>query len=231
MSGPGPARADGPGPVALVGGAEWRDGCTFDADLLERAGGEVLVLPTAAAYEHPERAVAWAKRWFAGLGGTANGLMVLTRADAEDPAMAEQVRASPFVYLGGGSPLHLRSVLKDSAVWAALREAWQSGTTVAGSSAGAMVLTDPMVDPRGGAFTLGLGLVEQMAVVPHFSGWSTDDKARRTLGLATSGLVLVGIEERTALVREPDGSWRVAGAGGAHVMVDGQEVGLEALPG
>ena len=46
------------GPLALVGGMEWRDGCTFDRELLEASGGdEVLVLPTAAAYEHPERAV------------------------------------------------------------------------------------------------------------------------------------------------------------------------------
>ena len=57
----------------------------------------------------------------------------------------------------GGSPMHLRSVLKGSAVLAALREAWRGGAVVAGSSAGAMVLTDPMVDPRGGALTVGLG--------------------------------------------------------------------------
>ena len=31
-----------------------------------------------------------------------------------------------------------------------------------------MVLTDPMVDPRGGALTLGLGMVDNLTVVPHF---------------------------------------------------------------
>ena len=42
------------GVLALVGGAEWREGCTFDAQLLEASGGrDVTVLPTAAAYEHP----------------------------------------------------------------------------------------------------------------------------------------------------------------------------------
>lgn len=216
------------GAIALVGGAEWREGCSFDAELLERAGGEVLVLPTAAAYERPERAVAWAQDWFAGLGGSARGLMVLSRADAEVEANADAVREARFIYLGGGSPLHLRSVLKDSAVWAALREAWRSGATIAGSSAGAMVLTDPMVDPRGGAFTLGLGLVERLAVIPHFPGWS-DHRVSRTVGLAVGGLVVAGIEERTALVREPDGSWRVGGAGRVELMVEGVPVGLDAL--
>ena len=206
------------GRLLLVGGAEWREGCDFDRELLEETGNpEVLVLPTAAAYEHPERAVEWAERWFASLGGKARGLAVLRRPDAEDEANAAAVRDARFIYLGGGSPLHLRSVLKDSPVWTALVEAWGSGATVAGSSAGAMVLTDPMVDPRGGAFTVGLGLCEQLAVVPHFDAWS-HDKIKRTLELAPRGLPVVGIEERTALVREPDGAWRASGEiGRAHV--------------
>ncbi|MGH9083184.1 MAG: hypothetical protein ACRDWN_07560, partial [Acidimicrobiales bacterium] len=58
-----------PGLLALVGGGEWRDGCAFDAELLAASGGdEVVVLPTAAAYERPERVVMRAAEWFAGLG-------------------------------------------------------------------------------------------------------------------------------------------------------------------
>jgi cyanophycinase len=216
------------GTVALVGGGEWQQGCEFDAELLEAGGGEVLVLPTAAAYEHPERAVAFATRWFAELGGRARGLMVLRRADALDPANADQVRRSRFVYLSGGSPLHLRSVLKDSPVLEALLEAFRDGAVVAGSSAGAMALTDPMVDPRGGAFTVGLGLVEQLAVIPHFASWS-EDKVRRTVALAPRGLPVAGIDERTALIREPDGRFRVAGSGSVTVFLDGHAAGLDVL--
>lgn len=187
------------------------------------------MLPTAAAYERPERAAGWAQRWFAAQGARARALMVLSRADAEDEANADAIRSAGFVYFGGGSPLHLRSVLKDSACWAALRYAWERGAIVAGSSAGAMVLTDPMVDPRGGAFTLGLGMIENLAVIPHFPGW-TDHRVARTLRLAAPGLWLVGIEERTALIREPDGTWRPAGAGRVEVRVDGEVVGLDSLP-
>jgi len=218
------------GPLLLVGGAEWREGCTFDAEALEAAGHpEVLVIPTAAAYEHPERAVEWAQKWFAGLGAKARGLDVLGRPDAELPERAEEVRAARFIYLSGGSPMHLRSVLKDSPVWDALVAAWGDGATVAGSSAGAMVLTDPMVDPRGGAFTLGLGLCRQLAVIPHFDAWS-EEKATRTLELAPAGLPVVGIDERTALVRDPEGRWRAAGAGRVGIYVDGAEADLSRLP-
>ena len=215
-----------PGPLALVGGAEWTDGCAFDRELFEASGAtEVLVLPTAAAYERPERAVETATRWFESLGAKARGLMVLSRPDAEDEANAAAVRDAKFLYLGGGSPLHLRSVLKDSAVWSALEEAWQGGATLAGSSAGAMVLGDPMVDPRGGAYTLGLGLVEQLAVIPHHDTWSAD-KTHRTMELAPSGVAVVGIDERTAAIRDASGQWRAAGAGNVDVFRDGRRVGL-----
>lgn len=220
-----------PGPLALVGGAEWQEGCTFDADLLRASGGtDVVVLPTAAAYEHPDRAVAGATRYFQALGATVTGLMVVGRADAEDPANAAVIRRSRFVYLGGGSPLHLRSVLKDSLAWQALADAWHDGAVVAGSSAGAMALCDPMIDPRGGALTLGLGLIEQVAVLPHADTWSPE-KAHRTFSLAAGGLRIAAIDERTALIREPDGSWRCAGAGSVVIYVDGKPTSLEAMAG
>jgi cyanophycinase len=219
------------GVVALVGGAEWQDGCTFDRGLLEAAQTtDVLVLPTAAAYEHPDRAVATAQAWFEKLGAKATGLNVLRRPDAEDEANAAAVRQARLLYLGGGSPLHLRSVLKDTLVWEALVHAWQDGAVIAGSSAGAMVLTDPMVDPRGGAFTLGLGLVEQLAVIPHFNSWS-HDKAHRTIALATKGLAVVGIPEQTALIRDADGTWRSEGVGDVAVFVNGEAADLSALAG
>jgi cyanophycinase len=219
------------GPLALVGGAEWNEGCTFDRELLDlSATNEVLVLPTAAAYEHPDRAVESATRWFEGMGATVRALMVLGRHDADDRANAGAVGEAAFIYIGGGSPLHLRSVLKDSAVWDALESAWHGGAVLAGSSAGAMVLTDPMVDPRGGAFTVGLGLVAQLAVIPHLDAWS-HDKARRTLELAQRGLPVVGIDERTALLRDGDGTWRTAGVGQVQVWLDGHEAGLDVLPG
>ncbi len=217
------------GALMLVGGGEWSEGCTFDRALLTEAGDpEVLVLPTAAAYEHPERAVTTAERWFASIGGKARGLMVLHRSEAEDPDMAAVVRQSRFIYLAGGSPMHLRSVLKDSPVWDALVAAWKDGAVLAGSSAGAMVLCDPMVDPRGGAFTLGLGLMARMAIIPHHNTWSPE-KAKRTIALAPAGLPLVAVDEKTAVILRPDGKWSVEGAGKVVVFVDGVEHGLEAL--
>ncbi|HUE58509.1 MAG TPA: Type 1 glutamine amidotransferase-like domain-containing protein [Acidimicrobiales bacterium] len=224
-----PTNRESRGTLALVGGGEWSPGCDFDRDLWESAGRpDVLVLPTAAAYEHPARAVEHAAAWFGGFGARVKPSMVLSRSDALDPENAQAVEQARFVYLSGGSPMHLRSVLKDTPVWAGLVGAWDSGAVIAGSSAGAMVLCDPMVDPRGGALTLGLGLVDQLAVLPHYDTWS-QEKAHRTVQLATGHLRIAAVDERTALIRDPDGSWRTAGAGEVTVYVDGKPAGLQVL--
>lgn len=214
--------------LALVGGSEWTDGCeVFDAELLAASGGtDVLVLPTAAAFEQPDKAVATAAAWFERLGGHVTGLRVLNRRDAVDPAAVDAVRTARFVYLSGGSPLHLRSVIKETPLWDALVDAHRGGAVIAGSSAGAMVLGDPMVDPRGGAFTVGLGLVPNLAVLPHAEP-DVASHHKRTFELADAGLVLAAVPERAALLRDAKG-WRAVGD--VTIWVDGEQRDLSALP-
>ena len=217
------------GPLVLVGGGEFSEGLRgLDASLLESLdASEVAVLPTAAAFERPERAVATAAAHFSAVGAEVREVPVLGRADAHQPEHVEAVRSARFLYLTGGSPLHLRSVLKETPLWDALLEAWRSGAAVVGSSAGAMVLGDPMVDPRGGAFTLGLGLVENLAVVPHLGAAAE----HRTLRLAPPGVHLVGIPEQTAVVKDA-GGWRADGVLPEQVTIhlDGELVPLADLP-
>jgi cyanophycinase len=124
--------------------------------------------------------------------------------------------------------MHLRSVLKDSPFYEAILEMHAAGGVLAGSGAGADVLCDPMVDPRGGAFTVGLGLVPGMAVIPRVNTWS-HDKVHRTMELAPAGVVVAGIPEATALLHDESG-WRVAGVGEVVVYRDGKVAGLDALP-
>ncbi len=141
-----------------------------------------------------------------------------------------------LVYVAGSSPMHIRSVLKNSKVWAALLEAWHNGAVIVGTSGAAMALTDPMVDARGGGLTIGLGLLSGIAVVPHFGDVHEDEhgeKLHRSVQLAPAGTPVAGIPERTALIRDPDGRWRSSGVGEVVVFLDGAraEAGLGALPG
>src|SRR4029079_11475385 len=135
----------------------------------------------------------------------------LHRGEAEDPKNAEIVRGAKYVYLADGSPLHLRSVLKDSALFDALLSAYHGGAGVAASGAGATLLCDPMVDPRGGAYTVGLGVVKNLAVFPYH-GTAATHLRERSIDLLPRNAVLAGVDEETALVKGPDG-WSVTGAG------------------
>lgn len=202
------------GTLALLGGGEWQPTCRdLDAELLAASGArEVVVLPTAAAFEQPDRAVERAEKHFAALDATVVPLMVLHRVEAQDEEVAATARRARLVYFADGSPLHLRSVIKDSKLFEALLAAYRGGAVIAASGAGATVLCDPMVDPRGGAYTVGLGLVENLAVFPYH-GTAADHLRERSIDLLPKTAVLVGIDEATALVRDPGGVWRVAGRG------------------
>lgn len=202
------------GLLALIGGGEWAgDSAELFEELGKLAGTtEVLVVPTAAAYEDPRRAVDEARKVLEAPGLSVSALPVTSRPDAEMEDFADRARASRFLYLMDGSPLHLRSVLKGSRVWAAIVEAWNAGATLVASGAGAMVLGDPMVDPRGGAYTVGLGLVANLAIFPRHDT-APSHLRERSIELRPKPCVLAGIDEATALLRLLDGSWRVIGRG------------------
>ena len=199
------------GTLAFGGGDEFSAGCDFDATLLSECGArEVVVLPTATAYENPAKLRARAAEWFGSLGVGCRWLDVYRRADADDPAAAEAVAGATMIYLTGGSPLHARSTLLRTAVWEALVDAFAGGATVVGSAAGGNVLCDHMVDVRGGAFTLGLGLTDELAVISRADTLSAE-RISRTVRLAPPGLVVAAVAERSALICRPDAPWEAAG--------------------
>lgn len=217
------------GTLALIGRGAFGVDCSFDAGLLESSGGtEVLVLPTGAAFEDPAGEVAAATEHFERLGARVRGLDVLTRRDALDQANAAAVAAARFVYVVGGSPMHLKSVLFGSPVWDAIVGRLDDGAVVAGADGAAMAFGDPMVDPRGGAFTIGLGLLTGVTAVPAFSDWS-EDRIHRTRTMTPPGLVLAGLDRATALIRDPDGSWRGEGAGAVTLFRDGRPATFDDL--
>lgn len=219
---------DQPGALALFGGVAWaRDG-GIAGELVKISGGDVVVLPTAAAYEGPSSAVARLAGELGAVGASVRPVLVLTRRDAGLAEYADVVRDARLICLVGGSPLHLMSVMKDSLVFAALVSAWRSGATIIGAEGGASVLSDPMVDPRGGALTVGLGLVRDMSVYTGYRG-ELDASLERTLALATLDCPVVAIGQDGGVVREPDGIWR---SEGSVTVFEGAEISdLAALAG
>lgn len=196
------------GTIALQGGGPFVANDDLDRRLLNKVGAtKAVVLPTADAFEHPERLVAAAMTWGVRLDVAVEALMVLRRGEAMEAGPADIVRAARAVYFVGDQPLHLRSVLKDTPLWAALLEVLADGGLVVGVAGSAAALCDPMVDPRGGAFTLGLGLVPDLALVTEAESWSPE-RRHRTRELANT--TLAALRTGDALVRSA-GTWEAVG--------------------
>lgn len=185
-------------------------------------------MPAAAAYESPAKAIERAERWFAALGASISSIPVYRRAEANDRSAIDRVRAAKFIYLTDGSAAHLRSVLKDTELLDAIVETWRAGAVLAAAGQSATALCEVMVDPRGGAFTVGLGVITELTVIPHFDQWSKD-KLHRTLEMAPARLAVAGIDDHTALVRDPQGQWSAAGSGRVEVHRDHRPLALAEL--
>jgi cyanophycinase len=201
------------GTIVLQGGGPFVANDELDQRLLAEVGAPgIVMLPTADAFEHPERLVAAAMTWGERLDLEVEALMVLGRGDALDEGAAGVVRRASAVYLVGDQPLHLRSVLKDTPVWDALGDVLARGGIVVGTGGSASALCDPMVDPRGGAFTLGLGLVSGVAFVSESETWSLE-RLHRSLELANTPVLCVPTGS-AAIWRA--GAWEYVGAVEVH---------------
>ena len=157
------------GPVILLGADPSPTTPAAVAGLL--TGRTIVVLPTPAAFVHPARAAGRVADWLAGRGLAHLELMVLNRRDASDPAIVEVARGAGGFWLTDGTAMHARSVLKETPLWEAMCVAHGEGAAIVGAGGGAMLLTDPMADERGGGLTLGLGLLSRMAVVAGHGNW------------------------------------------------------------
>ena len=201
------------GVIALAGGGPFVANDDLDRRLLAAAGADrVVVLPTADAFEEPAALVRSSMPWAERMGVVPEALMVLQRHDAEDEGAAAVIRGARAVWLVGDSSMHLRSTLKETPVLAALDVVLAAGGVVAAVGSSAAALCDPMLDQRGGAFTLGLGLVRGVAVVPGVEEWS-EERRHRTLTLANTPVV--ELPTGSALLRGVTG-WELVGEPVVH---------------
>jgi cyanophycinase len=219
--------------IALVGSGEFTPAMAdIDREILRTLPSHprVVILPTAAAGENPEE---WAYRGvehFTRLGARSVGLMVLDWSHAEDPANVAEVETADLVYFSGGKPARLLAALEGSPLWRGVLLARQRGGWITGASAGAIVLGDWALvhtaeDPHGTptVWTIGLGILQGMAVVPHFDRWvEANDLAAE---IAASCTVLGIAEDSAILLDERHG--RALGASRSCVRTSEAERWLE----
>jgi cyanophycinase len=210
------------GTVALVGSGEYLPVSDhLDTALLARLSGpaRVVVLPTASAPDGGEVPQRWQRmgvEHFTRLGAQVTPVLLLTRQDAENEAMAAQIAQANFVYLSGGKPRYLLETLRDTACWRAIVGIHAAGGVVAGCSAGAMALGAALFDfPQIWRTFPGLGLAHGVAVIPHFD--EMPGLIRGQIRAVSDAIVTAGVEGGTGLVISERG-WEVIGKGGVTIF-------------
>lgn len=208
--------------MALVGAGEFLPGmAAFDRELLAavgRARPRVAILPAASAPDGEPVFQRWADmgiEHFSNLGAEVEAVLVHDRDEADDEAAYQAVGEADLVYLSGGKPSHLRSVLEGTRLGLALWRAHDRGAVICGCSAGAMVLAERQPELRRRMlpwplrWSRGLGLVPGIAVLPHYDAWPEPITALMALQ-APRHVAVLGIDEDTAIVGR-DGAWQVHG--------------------
>ena len=215
------------GHLVLQGGGEFGGQMrASDSRAMALAGGydaELSIVPAAAAPDrNHHRAGQNGRRWFKSLGArNVNVLPLIDRESADNPVIASYLRRSRLIYLLGGFPVYLASVLQGTSSWEAICAALSGDATVAGSSAGAMVMGSFFYDPVKQDVIKGLGILPATCVIPHFNTFGRQWISR--LQKELPWVTLIGIDEETGVIDDgPDRTWSVSGKGGAVLYRDHQ---------
>ena len=224
-----------PGPLALVGSGEYLPVMTdVERLLIQGRSARYVQIPTAAAPEGEQSLRHWLDLGAAQadrLGVEQVPVVARNRDEADEPELAALIEGAGLIYLSGGSPTYLAQTLRGTRVWAAILAAWQSGSALAGCSAGAMALTGwvPSMRAVHREPDPGLGVLPRLRVLPHFDkmlGWVPDLLTRAVLH-PPPGTTVLGIDEDTALV-DMGGTgqlWQVYGRQQVWTLGDGPRRG------
>lgn len=221
--------ADRPGPLLIIGGKEDKeDDKIILQAVAERLQGGRLVIATVASHE-PDGYFDAYKAAFAGLGvHDLVELYVEERADSGGEDALSRLDGAAAVFFTGGDQLRISSQIGDTSLERRILDLHRAGGLIAGTSAGASVMSETMLvkGPSSESYRIGevhmapgLGLVKDVIIDQHFA-----ERGRygRLLGAVAHNprLLGVGIDEDTALLVEGrDG--RVIGSGAVY-MVDGE---------
>ena len=221
------------GTLIIIGGHEDKDG---DALILravaERAKGGKLVVATLATRE-PEEMFQDYHKAFTALGQEQiEHLNVSDRQALLKNPPLDLISGASVVFFTGGGQLRITTQFGGTPICEQIQQFYEEGGTIAGTSAGASVMSDTMLvsgdadsSHRVGANLMmapGLGYLKDVIIDQHFA---ERGRIGRLLGAVAQNprLLGLGLDENTAIVVEQARRFRVVGEGATYV-VDGKGV-------
>ena len=159
--------------------------------------------------------------------------------EANSDSMEANMKRVTGVWFGGGDQVLLTKALLGTRVEKAIHERYEAGAVVGGTSAGAAVMSNPMLTGEerhpGGVrppsdttehymtiardnteLVPGFGMIEGALIDQHFLRRRRHNRFISAV-LDTPAHLGVGIDESTALIVHPDGHWSVMGESAASI--------------
>jgi cyanophycinase len=214
--------------IIPIGGAEEKEN---DPRILRRfvalCGGDqadIVVIPTASRLADTG---ARYERIFAELGAAkVTAIDFDTRRDTEEKSRLARIEQASGIFFTGGNQLRITTLLGGTKVAKLVRTQNARGVHVAGTSAGAAILSEHMIafgeegsSPRAGSVRLapGIGLTNRFIIDQHFR--QRDRLGRLATALAFNPFAVgIGLDEDTAAFIGPDNTLEVEGSGAVTVI-------------
>jgi len=168
------------GNLVIIGGAEDKHGenkiLKEVVDIIGGYDAKLVVLTTAT--EQPETVGNEYYEVFKNLG--VNKIEILninSRNDANKEHIAKIIAEASGIFFTGGDQLRITSILGGTKAYAAMQDAYNNGTVIIGTSAGASVMSSNMIvngdnnDPARKCtlkMAPGMGLFEEVIIDQHF---------------------------------------------------------------
>lgn len=179
------------------------------------SAGYAIILTMAS--EEPDTAAYYGLRQFREKGIPAERLRAMHFEKGHyPPAAVDSVRAARLVYISGGDQNRFMDVVLGSPVYEATHQAYRAGATIAGTSAGAAVMSAAMItgnefkhpEYTGDFRTIeaenietgeGLGLLDGAIIDQHFI-YRMRMNRLISVALENPGISCIGIDESTAIL-------------------------------
>ena len=230
---PGDPRARPKGRLLIIGGHEDKeDGKVILRRLAQLVGSGKLVVATLAS-EEPDSAWEDYEQTMRAVGVRhIHHLKIQSRADAESEQAMRVLRDAAAVFFTGGDQLRLTTLIGDTPVFSRCYEIFVDGGLIAGTSAGAAVMSETMiVSSKGEAspriddplhLAPGFGFAKDLLIDQHFA---ERGRVGRLLAVVAQNprILGLGIDENTAIEVEPFRKFRVIGKG-AVTLIDACDV-------
>lgn len=222
------------GNLIIIGGAEDKKGesaiLKYLVDLTGGYASRLTILTTAT--ESPERAAGEYTSVFKRLGAVDIRILnINSRDEANNGVNAKILTDSTGIFFTGGDQLRITSILGGTRAFTALHDAFENGTVIAGTSAGASAMSGTMIvdgnnnDPARKCtlkMAPGLGLLVDVLIDQHFH--QRGRIGRLLCGVAENPFILgIGIDEDTAISVFPDLHFEVIGSNSV-TAVDGRSI-------